>query len=196
MANVDGDVLLSYLRRYIPRSDAEALDVDAVISLVVDGRAWDRSSPLHVTASALIVHPPSRRVLLRWHERQQGWLQVGGHGDPGEHDPLAVAIREGAEEAGLADLHPWPTADLQHVVVVPVPANAREPAHHHADLRFFLATAQPELASPEQPAAKIQWLEPDEAMRLTSEDNVKETISRAAALLTAEAPEVRRTRSI
>jgi hypothetical protein len=46
VANETGD-LLSYLQRYIPRSDAEALDVDAVISLVDDGsrsiRAWLRN---------------------------------------------------------------------------------------------------------------------------------------------------------
>jgi 8-oxo-dGTP pyrophosphatase MutT (NUDIX family) len=37
-----------------------------------------------------------------------GWLQVGGHGDPGEGDPLAIALREAAEETGLSDLVPWP----------------------------------------------------------------------------------------
>jgi 8-oxo-dGTP pyrophosphatase MutT (NUDIX family) len=138
---------------------------------------------LHVTASALIVHPPSRRVLLRWHERQQAWLQIGGHADPGEHDPLAVVAREGAEETGLADLLPWPTADLQHVVIVPVPANDREPAHHHADLRFVLATAEPDRARPEHATAKLRWLAVDDAIALTSEDNVKESIRRAALLM-------------
>lgn len=179
----DADVLLSHLRRYAPRSSAEALDVDDIIALVAAGGPWDRSSALHTTASALIVHPPTRRVLLRWHARQRAWLQIGGHADAGEHDPLAVAIREGVEEAGLTDLQPWPSADLQHVVIVPVPANSREPAHQHADLRFFLATDQPESARPEHPEAVLQWLTIAQALDLTSEENVKETISRAAALM-------------
>jgi 8-oxo-dGTP pyrophosphatase MutT (NUDIX family) len=178
------DLLLSCLRRFTPRSDVEARDVRRVISRVTDGSPWDRTSPLHVTASALIVHPSSQRVLLRWHDRQRAWLQIGGHADPGEHDPLAVALREGAEETGLSDLRPWPDSDLQHVVVVPVPANDREPAHHHADLRFFLATNQPDLAQPEHSTAEIQWLSPDEAAALTSEVNVRDTINRAANLLT------------
>ena len=38
------------------------------------------------------------------------WLQVGGHGDPGETDPLAIALREAREETGLTDLVPWPDA--------------------------------------------------------------------------------------
>ena len=75
-----------------------------------------------MTGSALIVHPASRRVLLRWHPRQQAWIQVGGHGDPGELDPLGIAEREAAEETGLADLAPWPDPDVRHVVVVSVPA--------------------------------------------------------------------------
>ena len=48
---------------------------------------WARDTPRHVTCSALVLHPPSGRVLLRWHRRQQAWLQVGGHADPGETDP-------------------------------------------------------------------------------------------------------------
>src|SRR3954453_11252004 len=120
-----------------PRTAEEAADLDLVRALVAaDGDPWDRDRfPLHLTASALIVHPPTGRVLLRWHERQQAWLQVGGHGDPGEAQPLAVSLREGTEETGLTDLRPWPDAGLLHLVVVPVPARGDEPAHRHADLR-------------------------------------------------------------
>src|SRR5579871_5421231 len=90
---------------------------------------WSRSLQLHFTASALVLHPESGRVLLRWHPRLGRWLQVGGHGDPGESDPLAIALREAAEETGLADLVPWPDASLRHAVLCDVPASAAEPAH-------------------------------------------------------------------
>jgi 8-oxo-dGTP pyrophosphatase MutT (NUDIX family) len=138
-----------------------------------------------VTGSALIVHPPSGRVLLRWHERQQAWLQVGGHADPGERDPLAVALREGREETGLADLEPWPDATLRHVAVVPVPANDREPAHEHADLRFVLSTRRPETARPERPTAPLRWLSIDAALELAGDENVRETIRRVGRLMAA-----------
>jgi len=131
----------------------------------------------------VIVHPPTRRVLLRWHARQQAWLQIGGHGDPGEHDPVAVALREGAEETGLPDLTPWPDRSLRHVAVVPVPARRHDPAHEHADLRFFLATAEPDAARPEHAGAEVRWLSVDAALALTSEENVRETIRRAARAL-------------
>ena len=119
---------------------------------------WLRTNPLHVTASAVIVHPDSGRVLLRWHQRQQAWLQVGGHGDPGESDPLAVALREAREESGLTDLEPWPDAELRQVAIVPVPANSKEPAHEHADVRFIFATRDPDAARAESPGAPLRWL--------------------------------------
>jgi 8-oxo-dGTP pyrophosphatase MutT (NUDIX family) len=147
---------------------------------------WLRASPLHLTASALIVHPPSGQVLLRWHERQQAWLQVGGHGDPGETEPAQIALREAAEETGLADLTPWPDARLVQLVIVDVPAGAGEPAHQHADLRFLLATGTPEAARPERPSAPLRWLTLAEARQATSEDNLRKTLDRAAALLGGE----------
>ncbi len=174
--------LAEQLRAYEPTT-AELTDVERVRELVTGGSPWDRRAPLHLTGSALIVHRPSGRVLLRWHERQQDWMQVGGHADPGEVDPLAVALREGGEETGLPDLEPWPDGRLRHVVVVPVPANDREPAHEHADLRFVLATDRPDAARPEHPAAALRWLTIEDALELTSEENVRETIRRVGRLM-------------
>ena len=107
---------------------------------------------------------------------------MGGHGDPGEDDPIEVAMREGREETGLHDLRAWPDESLRHVVVVPVPANEREPAHEHADLRFFLATDRPEEVEPERPTAQLRWLDVRSASSLTGEENVRETIRRVAEL--------------
>jgi 8-oxo-dGTP pyrophosphatase MutT (NUDIX family) len=179
MARVDVRTLLA---GYEPGDEIEKADVERVRRLLEEvGDPWLRSIPLHVTASALIVHPGSGRVLLRWHQRQQAWLQVGGHGDPGETAPLAVALREGQEETGLADLVSWPDASLRHVVIVSVPEGHGEPAHEHADLRFFLATGTPESIVPENPNAKLRWLTPDEAHAYTSEPNLRKTLARALA---------------
>ncbi len=175
--------LTDLLARYQPRTAQEAADLERVRALVAAGDPWRRSLPLHVTASAVIMHPDTRRVLLRWHERQQAWLQVGGHADPGETDPVGIALREGREETGLDDLAPWPDARLLHVVIVPVAAGKGEPAHEHADLRFLLATATPEAATPENPNAPVRWLSVDEARELTGQDNLRQTLDRVAELL-------------
>jgi 8-oxo-dGTP pyrophosphatase MutT (NUDIX family) len=175
--------VINVLTRYAPKTPAELADVDQIRALVETGDPWHRSNPLHVTASALIVHPESGRVLLRWHQRHQSWLLVGGHADPDEYDPLAIALREGREETGLPDLAPWPDPEVRHVVIVPVPANSREEAHEHADLRFVLATGVPEAARPENSDAALRWLSPDEAREAITEANIQDTLSRVEPLL-------------
>jgi 8-oxo-dGTP pyrophosphatase MutT (NUDIX family) len=176
--------LAALLGRYRPEGEAEISDVRRVRALAKTADdPWRRDLPLHVTASALIVHPLTARVLLRWHQRQQAWLQVGGHGDPGESDPLAIARREAAEETGLADLVPWPDARLRHLVIVNVPAGKGEPAHEHADLRYFMATRTPDAARAENEDAPLRWLSLSEAREATSEINLLETMARMERLL-------------
>jgi 8-oxo-dGTP pyrophosphatase MutT (NUDIX family) len=176
--------LATILDRYRPEGDAETAVVRRVRALA-DGAPdpWRRDLPLHVTASALIVHPPTGRVLLRWHQRQQAWLQVGGHGDPGESDPLAIALREAGEETGLSDLKPWPDAELRHVVIVDVPAGKGEPAHEHADLRYFMASQAPNMARAENVGAPLRWLSLASAHDATTEANLMETMVRLSRLL-------------
>jgi 8-oxo-dGTP pyrophosphatase MutT (NUDIX family) len=180
-----GRSILDLLGRYCPEDETEGADVEVVRALArTADNPWLRTSALHVTASALIVHPSSGRVLLRWHQRQQAWLQVGGHADPGESDPLAIALREAGEETGLTDLLPWPDGQIRHVVIVSVPASSREPAHEHADVRFSFATRTPEAVGAESPGAPLRWLSPREAHEVTSEPNLRETIARVERLLT------------
>jgi 8-oxo-dGTP pyrophosphatase MutT (NUDIX family) len=176
--------ILELLRDYRAQGEDERADVDRVRALAAEaGNPWSRSVPLHLTASALIVHPDSRQVLLRWHQRQQAWLQVGGHGDPGESDALMIALREAREETGLADLVPWPDGSIRQVVVVSVPAAGGEPAHEHADVRFILATRTPDAIRAEDPGALLRWLPLHEAHDLTSEANLRELLARVRQLL-------------
>jgi 8-oxo-dGTP pyrophosphatase MutT (NUDIX family) len=184
-----GRPVLDLLDRFRPQGEAEVADVARTRELV-SGTAdpWLRSSPLHVTASAMIVHPETGRVLLRWHERQQAWLQVGGHGDPGESDPLAVALREAREESGLTDLEPWPNAELWQVAIVSVPAGSKEPAHQHADVRFIFATHDPDGARAESPGAPLRWLPVREAADATSQANLRDMLLRVQRLLAEPRP--------
>ena len=182
------EALTAYVDAFEPQGSHEAGDVERVRRVIASGDPWSRALPLHVTASAVVVHPPSGRVLLRWHERQQAWLQVGGHADPGETDPFAVACREAVEECGLDDLVAFPAAGapaLVQVVVVSVPPGKGEPAHEHADLRFVLATASPEAIRAEDDGAPLRWLEMADARALTREDNLRVALDRVAATLAA-----------
>ena len=176
--------LAALLNHYQPHGDHETADIQRVRALTeAVGDPYRRDLPLHVTASALIVHPPTARVLLRWHQRQQAWLQVGGHGDPGETDPLAIVAREAEEETGLADLVPWPDGEIRHVVIVSVPPGKGEPAHEHADIRFSMATDTPHAIRAENAHAPLRWLSLPEARNATSAANLRETLARIEPLL-------------
>jgi len=174
-----GSVLTALLTSYQATGEAEAADLARMARVAASSRdPWSRSLPLHFTASALVVHPASSRVLLRWHVKHQLWLQVGGHADPGESDPLRIALREAEEETGLADLSPWPDASLRHVVVCRVRASASEPEHEHADLRYVLATGNPDAIAPEDEQSPLRWLSVDGARELVGGNNLRGTLDR------------------
>lgn len=92
--------------------------------------------PGHLTGSALVVDPVSRRVLLLLHAKVGRWLQPGGHAD-GDGDLAHVALREATEETGIEDLRVvTPAVDLdvhrfQH-------AAGAEPDHLHLDVRHLV----------------------------------------------------------
>jgi 8-oxo-dGTP pyrophosphatase MutT (NUDIX family) len=180
-----GSDAASALAGLVAESPEESADLAELRAVAAGPAPWDRGTALHLTGSAFVIHPPTGRVLLRWHERQQAWIQVGGHADPGETDPFVVALREAIEETGLADLRPWPPGEapaLLHAVVVSVPAGKGEPAHRHGDLRYVLATDRPDDAVAETADAPLRWLTLEEAFSLTEEANVEESLRRIMAL--------------
>ena len=164
--------VLQALEHHQPADDREVADMARVLTMVrAEADPWSRSIPLHLTASALVLDPASGRVLLRWHAKQERWLQVGGHADAGETDPWPVAIREATEETALDDLAPWPGPEprLAQVVIVDVVAAGGEPAHEHADLRYLLATARPDAVPPEVEDVPLRWCTVADALAVADE---------------------------
>lgn len=178
--------LLIALDGCVVETKQEKADIERLRGFVSRCHPWSRESLLHITGSALVVHPRSQRVLLRWHHRQHSWIQVGGHADAGETDPWTVGLREATEETGLRDLAAWPPTRSPRpvqVVIVGVPAGGDEPAHEHGDIRYLLATNTPELALAESDQAPLRWLHLDEAEAEATEENVRELLRRARELL-------------
>ena len=178
-----GQFLEELLSRYAPLDDRERADVQRTRAENRRIDLFGRGSSLHVTGSALVVAEEATRVLLRWHDRLERWLQVGGHMDVGEKDPAVTASREAREETGLNDLRFWPSSIpiLIHVVIVSVPARADEPAHEHVDLRYVLCTDAPHLATQERDSTPLQWLGFDEAISSIDEENLKDSLQRVVA---------------
>jgi 8-oxo-dGTP pyrophosphatase MutT (NUDIX family) len=103
---------------------------------------------VHVTGSAIVVGP--RGTVLHWHKRLGGWLQPGGHVDPGE-TPWEAALREAQEETGLPVRHPDGGPLLVHVDVHPAGP------HVHLDVRYLLLAADTEPSPPAEESQRVRW---------------------------------------
>lgn len=100
-------------------------------------RAFSRDPGIggHVTGSAFVLSPERDAVLLTHHRKLDRWLHLGGHCD-GLRDAATTALREAQEESGIAaiiQLRP----EVFDVDIHEIPANAREPAHLHYDIRYL-----------------------------------------------------------
>ena len=158
-------MILGRVEAHVPADAKEARDRETILSFLRSGGdPYDRKrfDPGHLTGSAFILDAAGKRLVLVHHAKLGRWLQPGGHGEPGEKDPLAVAMREALEETGIEGLKPHPEAPgLFDLDVHLIPAGKDEPAHLHLDLRFVLVApggAEPR-ASSESREARWSGLE-------------------------------------
>ena len=131
----------------------------------------------HVTCSAIVVDPAGRVLHIR-HNVLNTWLRPGGHLEPGDTSLVGAALREVAEETGIA-------ADALALVdevpldidVHPIPANPGkgEPAHQHFDLRYAFTTtttATPVVALQAEEVHDFAWLPAEQLQPDTVRDKV------------------------
>jgi len=163
---MDREPLLRLLEEVRPRLPGDAARIESVRRFVLrHPDCLARSCrPGHVTASAWVLSPDRRRVLLTHHRKLGRWLQLGGHAD-GDPDVLAVALREAHEESGLPRIAPLPGPEGALPVDVDVheiPARAGEPAHLHHDVRFLLVADRTEPLRVSDESHALRWVEPAE----------------------------------
>jgi 8-oxo-dGTP pyrophosphatase MutT (NUDIX family) len=96
--------------------------------------------PGHFTASAFILGPTGRQLLLIHHSKLRRWLQPGGHLEPGDSSPLETARREAREETGLTELTALATSAID-LDIHPIPETQSVGAHYHFDVRFAFRAA-------------------------------------------------------
>jgi 8-oxo-dGTP pyrophosphatase MutT (NUDIX family) len=127
-------------------------------------RPWDqRADPVHVTASAVVVG--RRGTVLHRHRLLGRWLQPGGHLEAGESPPEA-AMREVAEETGLAGAHP---DKGPHLLRLDVHLAGARLAHTHLDLCYLLYADDLDPSPPEGESPDARWWEWEAALEVADE---------------------------
>ena len=153
-----GTTVAAYLDRY-PGEAGRLADLRSLLATAVP--LHDRRTlPGHVTASGVVVHRPTRRVLLIHHNVLGRWLPPGGHLEAGER-PADAAGREVAEETGVT-VHGGALVDIDSH---PIPANDKrgEPAHAHHDFRFaFDADPAGAMAADAAEVSAAEWVSFDD----------------------------------
>jgi 8-oxo-dGTP pyrophosphatase MutT (NUDIX family) len=135
----------------------------------------------HLTGSAAVIDPSRRRVLLLLHAKVQRWLQPGGHAD-GDGNLARVALREAAEETGIAGLQVvTPAVDLD--VHVFHHAAGTEPDHLHLDVRHLVLAPAGAVAVTNHESEDLRWVAVDDLGALDLDAGTVRMVHAAMAVL-------------
>jgi len=174
--------ILSQLKTYQPWNEQEACDLAELLRRLECGEALlDRANnAAHLTASAWVVSPDRRHVLMAHHNLYHSWSWLGGHAD-GDPDLLAVALREVQEESGLI---PRPVSDqIFSIEILAVNGHEKRgvyvPSHLHLNVTFLLEAdpSFPLRCKPDE-NSRVAWFSSEEAVAASSEPWMRERIYR------------------
>ncbi|MFJ7775895.1 NUDIX domain-containing protein [Streptomyces yangpuensis] len=155
----------AYLSRHPGEHDA-LVGLLAALDRPVDATART-TLPGHITCSAVIIDRQGRVLHIRHRATGGLMLAPGGHVEPGDRTLLAAALREAAEETGIA---PGALCLTRQLLDSPIDVDVHdidagpskgEPAHLHYDFRyvFYLAGEEPPtIVLQDEEVSGAQWL--------------------------------------
>ena len=173
--------ILDDLEVYRPWNEQEARDVEELLRRLRSGEELytrDNASA-HLTASAWVVSPDRRQVLLAYHNLYRSWAWLGGHAD-GERDLLNVALREVQEESGLSDVRPVTDA-LYSVEILTVDGHEKRgkyiSSHLHLNVTYLLEAdpSSPVRCKPDE-NSRVGWFALEDALAASTEPWFRERI--------------------
>lgn len=186
---MDLDRVRAQLRELRPADVEEARYVSRMLELSESPSACSRVSfePGHFTASAFVLSPDQRELILIHHKKLGIWVQPGGHVDAEDADLEAAARREVAEEVGLVELRPFGASGaLFDVDIHEIPARKADAAHEHFDVRFAFVSSTRDFVRSEE-VADTRWVPLADVARVTSDRSVLRAVEKLRDLLGAPA---------
>lgn len=184
------------LTRYRPWNEQEAQDRAELLRRLKSGEAlYTRDNAAgHLTASAWVVSPDRRQVLMAYHNLYNSWSWLGGHAD-GDHDLLAVALREVREESGLTAVRPV-SRSIYSVEILTVDGHEKRgvyvSSHLHLNVTYLLEAdpSVPVRRKPDENSA-VAWFGLEEAVAASSEPWFRERIYQKLNAKLAQFPAAR-----
>jgi 8-oxo-dGTP pyrophosphatase MutT (NUDIX family) len=161
---VAGSTDLGLARTFLARAELGHRDAAGHRDTVLDfvdrepGAAQRATLEGHLTGSALVVDATGERTLLMLHRKLGRWFQPGGHCD-GDTNLAGVALREAAEETGIAGLR---------VLTVPIDVDVHrvappgEPPHLHMDTRFLVVAPPGATEQANEESLALRWVSESE----------------------------------
>lgn len=162
---------LKLLKEYSP--SLEESNYKEVITNFINKneRCFDRKLDAgHITSSAWLLSRCGNKALLMHHAKLNLWMQLGGHCD-NDGDILQVAVKEAIEESGINHIEPV-SNNIFDIDIHYIPANQKEAAHYHYDIRFLLQIKSNEKVKINHESKELRWIGKYKSELPTSERSV------------------------
>lgn len=175
---------MELLKHYNPQTEQEKNFKGRMLRLYRDksNLAFMRKSiEAHFTASAWIINPENREVLLIHHKKLNKWLQPGGHAD-GEVDLEKVARKEAREETSLHNLQ-LATSDVFDIDIHLIPEHKGIQEHYHYDVRFAYFCTCKDDTQINSESNSFQWIKIDQVKTLTKEPSILRMVKKTKSIL-------------
>lgn len=166
--------LILQIQKYIPVNEQEQTDKQLLLQwLERDADISTRDNlTAHLTASAWVVSPDRKQVLMAYHKLYDSWAWLGGHAD-GDWNLYRVAEKEAREESGIQNLKLLSEAPVS-LEILSVSGHEKKgryvPCHLHLNLTYlFEADPSESLQCQPDENSAVAWLDMDSLAAVCNE---------------------------
>ena len=166
--------LYKQIFEYVPVNEQEETDRKTLLAFLNGGSdiSTRENMVAHLTASAWVVSPDRKQVLMAYHKLYDSWAWLGGHAD-GNWNLAAVAEQEAREESGIENLRLLSDAPVS-LEILTVNGHDKKgkyvPCHLHLNLTYlFEAEQNQSLHIKADENSGVDWIDMDTLAQKCSE---------------------------